>query len=169
MGGILGSLGSADGKGIVRIEDRFDTGIDDVWAAVTDPARLARWLGEVEGDLRPGGEFRAHFTASEWKGAGRIEVCEPPGRLLVLTRDEDEPDSAFEHAIELTLAADGDRTVVVWEERGMPVDLLAPYGAGIQIHVEDLGAYLAGGERVDASARWAELEPAYRELAPDSG
>ena len=27
---VLGSLRSADGKGIVRIEDRFDTGIDDL-------------------------------------------------------------------------------------------------------------------------------------------
>jgi hypothetical protein len=48
----------------------------------------------------------------------------------------------------------------------MRVDLLAAYGAGIQIHVEDLGAYLAGRERVDARARWEELEPAYRALAP---
>ena len=30
---ILGSLRSVDGKGIVRIEDRFDTGIDDLWSA----------------------------------------------------------------------------------------------------------------------------------------
>jgi uncharacterized protein YndB with AHSA1/START domain len=29
-GRILGSLRSADGKGIVRMEDRFDTDIDDV-------------------------------------------------------------------------------------------------------------------------------------------
>ena len=35
---ILGSLRSADGKGIVRIEGRFDTGIDDLWLALTDPA-----------------------------------------------------------------------------------------------------------------------------------
>ena len=48
---ILGSLRSVDGKGIVRIEDRFDTGIDDLWLALTDPRRLARWIGEVEGDL----------------------------------------------------------------------------------------------------------------------
>ena len=38
-GRILGSLGSAEEKGIVRIEDRFDTDIDDVWAALTDPSR----------------------------------------------------------------------------------------------------------------------------------
>jgi len=53
---ILGSLRSADGKGIVRIEDRFDTKIDDLWSALTDPRRLARWIGEVKGGLRPGGE-----------------------------------------------------------------------------------------------------------------
>ena len=52
---ILGSLRSADGKGVVRIEDRYDTDIDDLWSAITDPGRLARWFGQVEGDLRPGG------------------------------------------------------------------------------------------------------------------
>ena len=39
---ILGSLRSADGKGVVRIEDRYDTDIDDLWSALTDPGRLAR-------------------------------------------------------------------------------------------------------------------------------
>jgi hypothetical protein len=43
----------------------------------------------------------------------------------------------------------------------MPLDLLSAYGAGIQVHVEDLAAYLAGRDRVDARARWAELEPRY--------
>ena len=52
---ILGSLRSADGAGVVRIEDRYDTDIDDLWSALTDPARLARWYGQVEGDFRPGG------------------------------------------------------------------------------------------------------------------
>src|SRR6266849_4968366 len=48
---ILGSLRSADGKGVVRVEDRFGTDIDDVWLALADPRRLARCIGEVEGDL----------------------------------------------------------------------------------------------------------------------
>ena len=39
---ILGSLRSADGKGVVRIQDRFDTDIDDVWSALTDPRRPER-------------------------------------------------------------------------------------------------------------------------------
>ncbi len=58
IGRILGSLRSADGKGVVRMEDRFGTDIDDLWSALTDPRRLARWMGEVEGDLRLGGESR---------------------------------------------------------------------------------------------------------------
>ena len=162
---ILGSVRSADGKGIVRMEDRFDTDIDDLWSALTDPGRLARWLGDVEGDLRLGGEFRARFFATGWEGTGRVEACEPPQRLQVLTRDPEEPD---EHVIEATLAADGDQTILVLEERGMPLEQLAAYGAGVQIHVEDLAAYLAGRERDDdVRTRWEELVPAYEDLAAD--
>jgi hypothetical protein len=63
------------------------------------------------------------------------------------------------------VSAAGDQTIVVWEERGMPADLVAAYGAGIQVHVEDLAAHLAGRERCDADARFDELFPAYQELA----
>jgi uncharacterized protein YndB with AHSA1/START domain len=159
---ILGSLRSADGKGVVRMEDRFDTHIDDLWSALTDPGRLARWLGEVEGDLRLGGEFRARFFASGWEGTGRVEACTPPQRFLVLTKHTRGTD---EHAIEVILTADGGQTMLVLEERGMPLDLLAAYGAGVQIHVEDLADYIAGRVRRDAEARWDELELAYRVLA----
>ena len=87
---ILGSLRSADGKGVVRIEDRYDTDIDDLWSALTDPGRLARWYGQVEGDLRPGGEFRLYVESADLDGTGRVEACEPPRRLLVTTRETDE-------------------------------------------------------------------------------
>ena len=162
---ILGSLQSADGNGIVRMEDRYDTDIDDLWSALTDPRRLARWIGEVEGDLRVGGEFHARFT-SEWEGTGRVEACEPPRRLVVLTKDAGDLD---EHLIEATLTADGDQTILVIEERGLPIGHLAAYGAGWQVHVEDLAAHLAGRERCDIKARWHELIPAYRDLAANVG
>ena len=161
---ILGSLRSADGTGVVRVEDRFGTGIGDLWSALTDPLRLARWMGEVEGDLRLGGEFRARFFASGWEGTGRVEACEPPRRLLLMTMQPGQPG---EHVIEVTLAA-GVQTMLVWEERGMPLDQLAAYGAGIQVHVEDLAAHLAGRKRCDADARWGELIPAYRDLAANA-
>jgi uncharacterized protein YndB with AHSA1/START domain len=162
---ILGSLRSADGKGVVRMQDRFDTGIDDLWSALTDPRRLARWIGDVEGDLRLGGEFHLHFYASGSEGTGRVDECDPPRRLL-LTMALGQPD---EDVIEATLTADGGQTILVWEERGMPLNLLAAYGAGVQIHVEDLATYLAGRERADAAGRWAELQTAYEEIAVNVG
>jgi hypothetical protein len=39
----------------------------------------------------------------------------------------------------------------------------------VQVHVEDLAAYLAGRKRCDAAARFDELFPAYQELAVDAG
>jgi uncharacterized protein YndB with AHSA1/START domain len=146
------------------MQDRFDTDIDDLWSALTNPERLARWYGEIEGDLRLGGEYRARLFASGWEGTGRIEACEPPNRVLVST---EEPEQTGRGVIEVTLTRDGDQTMLVWEERGMPLDLIAAYGAGIQVHVEDLAAHLVGQERVDADARWKELLPAYQALAAD--
>ena len=74
---ILGRLRSADGKGVVRIEDRYDTDIDDLWSALTDPSRLSRWYGQVEGDLRPGGEFRGHLES--WTAPGGWTHASPRG------------------------------------------------------------------------------------------
>jgi uncharacterized protein YndB with AHSA1/START domain len=165
-GRIIGSLRSADGKGVVRLEDRFDTGVDDVWAAITDPARLASWYGEITGDLRIGGQYQAHVFATGWEGTGRVEACEPPRRLVVTGKDPDEP---FEDVTEVTLTPDGDHTVLVFEQRGMPLDYLAGYGAGNQIHIEDLAAYLGGHDRCDSQARFAELFPAYQDLAANIG
>ncbi len=159
---LLGNLGSAGGKGVVRMEERIDASIDDVWSALTDRARLARWYGDIDGDLHHGGEYRAKLHASGWEGTGRVDVCEPRRRLLVTIRGLDDPE---EGVLEVTLAADSGQTLVVWEERGMPVDLLAPYGAGIQVHVEDLAAHIDGRERCDGKARWDVLFPAYSELA----
>jgi uncharacterized protein YndB with AHSA1/START domain len=157
---IVGSLRPVDGKGVVRMEGRYDTDIDDLWAALTDPERLARWIGEVSGDLQIGGEFSARFT-STWEGAGRVDVCDRPHRLLVTMS----PGSVDETVIEAELHGDGDQTMLVVEERGLPLDSYADHGAGWQAHVEDLDAHLTGQDRTEWHARWTELIPSYREQA----
>ncbi len=163
-GPVLGTLRTDDGVGVVRVEDRFATDADDLWSAITDPVRLDRWIGAVSGDLHLGGDFEARFHGSGWEGTGRVEVCEPPRRLLVTTRDADGPGGS---TIEVLLSAEGAQTVLVVEERGMPIEHLADYGAGMQAQVEDLAAHVTGGERGDLSQRWAELVPAYRALAAE--
>src|SRR5215467_13360044 len=172
---ILGSLRSADGKGVVRIEDRYDTDIGDLWSALTDPVRLARWHCQVGGDLRPGGLFRTYVEADDVESTGRIEACEPPRRLLVTSRETEESHRKgqgvppFDEVTEVTLTADGDQTILVIEVRGMPLDKIAFYGAGWQIHAENLTGYIAGHERGDAEARWEELVPPYQDLAAGIG
>jgi hypothetical protein len=67
--------------------------------------------------------------------------------------------------IEVTLTPVGDQTDLTIQVRGMPLDKIAFYGAGWQIHAENLAAYLAGKERGDEAARWAELVQPYQDLA----
>ena len=161
---VLGSLHSVDGKGVVRIEDRLGTGIDDLWGAVTDPDRLAHWFGEVEGELSQGGEFRVRIALAGER-TGQVEACEPPQHLLLTMRDPDpQPGQPEQTVIEAKLIAEGAQTRLVWEERGMPVDLLPAYGAGIQIHVEHLADYISGRGLRNVEARWIELFPAYEAL-----
>jgi uncharacterized protein YndB with AHSA1/START domain len=170
---VLGSLRSADGAGVVRIEDRYDTDIDDLWSAVTEPERLVRWWGRVRGDLRPGGEIRLFVESAGLDSVGRVEACEPPRRLRVTSRESDEswaagsPDAPppFDSVTEVTLTPDGDHTILVIEISGLPLDKLPFYAAGWQIHAENLAIYVAGHERGDEAARWERLVPAYLDLA----
>ena len=43
-------------------------------------------------------------------------------------------------------------------------DQLAAYGAGWQVHAEDLAAHVAGRERDEDEARWVDMVPAYQEM-----
>ena len=161
---VLGSLHSVDGEGVVRMEDRLDTGIDDLWGAITDPDRLAQWYGEVEGELAPGGDFRLRIALSGER-RGHVEACEPPQRLLLTMRDPDpQPGQPAQTVNEARLTAEGTQTRLVWEVRGLPVNLLPAYGAGIQIHVEQLADYIRGRELRTVEARWNELFAAYEAL-----
>jgi hypothetical protein len=90
---------------------------------------------------------------------------------LVTTRETDESYRRgqgvppFDAVNEITLTADGDQTILVIEVKGMPLDKIAFYGAGWQIHAEHLAAYILGGQPDDVEVRWGELVPPYQELA----
>ncbi|MCR8670579.1 SRPBCC domain-containing protein [Agrococcus sp. HG114] len=55
------------------LAQRYGAPIDDVWSAVTDPERIARWFLPVSGDLRLGGRYQ-----TEGNAGGEILECEPP-------------------------------------------------------------------------------------------
>jgi uncharacterized protein YndB with AHSA1/START domain len=167
---IIGTMRALDeARGAVRVEDVYDTDLEDLWETCTSPERLARWIAEVSGDLREGGTVNAVFT-STWSGPARIEACDAPHHLLLTT----EPGTDDESQIEAWLSTEGSRTRLVVEERGLPVGSLHFYGAGWQVHLEDLGRSLesdgpahvgAWSDQKPASAwhaRWTELTPEYQ-------
>jgi hypothetical protein len=124
----------------------------------------------MSGELHEGGTIHAVFT-STWSGPVRIEVCDAPHHLLLTAA----PGTDDESQIEAWLTPHGPRTKLVVEERGLPVDALHFYGAGWQVHLEDLGRSIAshGPAHVDSwsdqtpasawHARWTELTPAYHD------
>lgn len=106
---------------------------------------------------------------------GRIDACERPRRLAVTTRETDESyrrgqgAPPFDSAKEITLTPDGEQTLLVLEVRGLPLDRIAFYGAGWQIHAENLGAYAAGRQAGEVEARWEALVPHYQQLSAAIG
>ncbi|MCC2307953.1 SRPBCC family protein [Cellulomonas chengniuliangii] len=155
--------------GAVRVEDVYDTDIDDLWDACTTPERLARWIAQVTGDPRLDGSIEMTFT-SAWTCTARIEECDAPRHLLVSTSA---PEGGEAAQIEAWLTPEGDRTRLVIEERGLPLAGLHFHGAGWQTHLEDLRRSLqldgtahpegwsATAPSPDWSRRSSELNPAY--------
>ena len=135
------------------------------------PGKLPAELAADGGDVRLGGQFRRHVEDADADATGRVEACEPPRRLQVMTRETEESYRRgkgvppYDEALDATLTADGDQTILVIEVRGIPLDAIAFYGVGWQIHAENLAAYLAGRTRGDTKARWDDLVPAYQKLA----
>ncbi|MCD4525534.1 SRPBCC family protein [Nocardioides sp. cx-173] len=86
MSGIAptGRREARDGTSYVAYARTFAAPIEDVWAAVTEPDRLARWIGTWSGDPASGAvSFRMTAEGEDVAAETyRIEVCEPPRRLV---------------------------------------------------------------------------------------
>ncbi|MGH2441572.1 MAG: SRPBCC family protein [Chloroflexota bacterium] len=161
---VTGSLRRMDDRaGAIRVECEYDTTVEDLWEAITRPDRLSRWIATVTGELRVGGEVQARFT-STWEGPGRIEVCEAPKHLLLTMASG----TSEETVIEATIGATGAGARLVVEERGLPLGEIAAHGAGWQVHLEDLGSYIAGRQLGEWRSRWIELSPHYQQLGVET-
>lgn len=111
---------AADGAGervSVLLRRSYDTTVQDVWDAVTDPDRMKRWFLPISGELRVGGSFQLEGNAG-----GEILACEPP-RLLRVTF------GAPNSIVELRLTAQGDGDTVLELEHTVPIEM-AQSGAG---------------------------------------
>jgi uncharacterized protein YndB with AHSA1/START domain len=75
----VGRRGEGDDELIaVTLRRQYAADVDDVWQAVTDPERVARWFAPLSGDLREGGTFQIEGNAG-----GDIRECKAPSSFTV--------------------------------------------------------------------------------------
>jgi uncharacterized protein YndB with AHSA1/START domain len=72
------TIDDAAGTVSVTLTRHYGADVDEVWDALTDPERLARWFYPISGDLEVGGRFQLEGNAG-----GEIRACERPNRIEV--------------------------------------------------------------------------------------
>ncbi|MBF9133842.1 SRPBCC family protein [Plantactinospora sp. S1510] len=148
----------------VLLRRTYDTSVEDLWDAVTNPERLPRWFLPVSGDFRLGGRYQ-----TEGNAGGEIIACEPPRRLRVTwvfgpaveggfsevevrlspgSGPDDEKSTVFE--LEHIAISDPER----WTEYGP-----GAVGVGWDLALLALGLYLAG-EGIDDPSAWEQSKEA---------
>lgn len=105
----------------VRLERTYRADVEDVWDALTDPERLARWFLPVTGDLRVGGKF-----ATEGNADGEILGCDRPSRLVLTW-------GAPESVVTVELAVADGRSTVLTLEHSVTATLVPDAGGALHV------------------------------------
>jgi uncharacterized protein YndB with AHSA1/START domain len=146
----------------------FRAPVEDVWAAITEPDRLARWIGRWTGDPAEG---RVRFEMlHEGENAEpeeyEIDVCEAPTRLQLTSHMAwDEHTPATWH-LELDLAeADGVTTLTFAQSMDDPA-MAENVGPGWDYYLDRLVAAEAGSDPagIDFADYYPALSGHYRAL-----
>ncbi len=129
----------ADGGELVSVVLRreYNASVEDVWDALTEPARIQRWFMPISGDLREGGDFQLEGNAG-----GRILRCEPP-RLLRATFGGE---TSF---VELRLSSDGEDATTLELEHTVPLEFAGSVAGALYVGPGWDGAFLALGLYLD--------------------
>lgn len=126
----------------------FTAPIEDVWAAVTESDRLARWIGSWTGDPAEGHvTFRMLYEGDEASDERfTIDECEPPRRLEITTSMPSEGEQPDSWHLELDLTeADGVTTLTF--AQSVPVAALAEgVGPGWDYYLDRMVTAEAGGD-----------------------
>jgi len=142
----------------VRFERHYGATIDDVWAACTEPDRLARWFADVSGDFVEGGQAFIDFRDGDHTEIV-IRCCEPPRALELDWAFGEEAISVL--SVELTEDADG--TVLVLDHRALPTSSATGYAAGWHAYLDLLEACITEREVGPWQQRFNELIDDYRD------
>ena len=152
-----------DGHEVVVLRRRFPALVDDVWAAVTEPDRLERWIGTWEGDPADGWVGFRMTAESPEATAERmwIDECDPPRSLATHSST---PDGDWHLALDLE-ERDGVTTLTFAQRMSDPT-VAADVGPGWDYYLDRLVAAETGGDV--AAVDFTDYHPAdtdyYRSL-----
>jgi uncharacterized protein YndB with AHSA1/START domain len=151
-----------DGRQRLEFRRSWPDAIEDVWAALTEPDRLARWIGRYDGTRGAGGTGTFVMTQEEGDSPGQgttIVECDPPRRLVV----EWEPTEYGHWRVELDLWAEDGSTVLRFVQH-FPADTdVIDMALGWHWYLDGLGAEIDGGTPPrDWDAFVADVGPGYR-------
>lgn len=154
-----------DGTTHLVLTRTFHAPAEAVWAAVTEPDRLARWFGTWRGDPATGRvEVSMTFDGMPFEPYV-IEVCEPPRRLRVHTENPRPQDN---WTLDLRLHASAGTTTL---ELAQVVDATtdaADVGPGWEYQLDRLAAAVHGTDDDVAAVVWGDryqaLSERYRTL-----
>jgi uncharacterized protein YndB with AHSA1/START domain len=146
-----GTIPAGEGH-VVRLRRDYDAPIDDVWDALTNPARIGRWFLPISGDFRLGGSYQFEGNAG-----GRILDCERPERLHVTW--EYGPGEPSEIELRLTPVGDDVTTFELIHTAVVPDEFWDQFGPGAvgvgwDMAVLGMALHLATGATVDDPVAW---------------
>ena len=155
MSDLYGALTRTDDDYAVTFERDYATSPHDLWSALTDPDRLARWFSPVDGDLAEGGSVTVQFDDGD---AGfTVDSCHSPQELAVRWH-HDGRDSVVRASI-FDLGGDRCRLTLVHEQL---TGTQAPdYAGGWHWHLDTLDGAIA--DREPDRTDWEPLAAHYRE------
>jgi uncharacterized protein YndB with AHSA1/START domain len=161
-----------DGQTVIHFERRLAHPVESVWEAITDPAEVIRWWGELSADMRPGGEFELLWLNTDGEGRssgwrGTLTEFDPP-RVLE-TRGSwgspNEPWGETNAALRFELTPDGDGTVLRFTNTiaTMPDEFRTKVPAGWHFHLDALAGVLEGqpDRNLAAMEGWEPIHEAY--------
>ena len=102
----------------VRFERHYPRAVETVWSALTEPERLADWMGVSTIEPCLGGRIELMVDGPH-PMTGRITEWDPPTVLEFTWSNTHAPDSVVRY--ELSRAADGG-TRLIFTHRGMPYE-----------------------------------------------
>lgn len=140
-----GRIETEGGSHRLVIERTFDAPIDDVWAAVTEPERMARWIGTWSGDpATKRVAFRMLFEDGDSSEDVEIRECDPPRRLAVTTYAGE-----FSWQLELDLSERNGVTTLVFTQPGIDPAQAGDTGPGWEYYLDRLVLAETGGDPAD--------------------